>query len=69
MGQEAKDTKVIGAKIFMSSAGTGVAIMTTNYRIFLVNSIKDPKTRQLPEMPSIIITVFSLYLYCRFPSH
>lgn len=52
MGQEAKDTKVLSAKIFMSNAGTGVAIMTTNHRIFLVNSSKDPRTRQLPEMPS-----------------
>lgn len=52
MGQEAKDTKVIDAKIFSSGSGTGVAVMTTNFRIFLINSIKDPKIRQLPEMPS-----------------
>lgn len=52
MGQEAKDTKVIDAKIFASKSGTGVAVMTTNFRIFLVNSIKDPKNRQLPEIPS-----------------
>lgn len=53
MGQEAKDTKVIDAKIFPSSSGTGVAVMTSNFRIFLINSIKDPKIRQLPEMPSM----------------
>lgn len=52
MGQEAKDTKVIDAKIFASNSGTGVAVMTTNYRIFLINSITEPKNRQLPEMPS-----------------
>lgn len=52
MGQEAKDTKVIDARIFPSSYGTGVAVMTTNFRIFLINSIKEPKNRQLPEMPS-----------------
>lgn len=52
MGQEAKDTKVIDAKIFASKSGTGVAVMTTNFRIFLINSIKEPKNRQLPEMPS-----------------
>lgn len=51
-GQEAKDTKVIDAKIFASNSGTGVAVMTTNFRIFLINSIKEPKNRQLPEMPS-----------------
>lgn len=53
MGQEAKDTKVIDAKIYPSSSGTGVAIMTTNFRVFLINSIKEPKIRQLPEMPSL----------------
>lgn len=52
MGQEAKDTKVREAKIFASNSGTGVAVMTTNFRIFLINSIKEPKNRQLPEMPS-----------------
>lgn len=52
MGQEAKDTKIIDAKIFASNSGTGVAVMTTNFRIFLINSIKEPKNRQLPEMPS-----------------
>lgn len=52
MGQEAKDTKVIDVRIFSSPAGTGVALMTTNFRIFLINSIKEPKNRQLPSMPS-----------------
>lgn len=67
MGKEAKDTKVNSAKIFMSNAGTGVAVMTTNYRIFLVNSTKDPKTRQLPEIPSIIFSPrFELYILLLF---
>lgn len=52
MGQEAKDTKIVDAKIFASNSGTGVAVMTTNFRIFLINSIKEPKNRLLPEMPS-----------------
>lgn len=53
MGQEAKDMKIVDAKIFASNSGTGIAVMTTNFRIFLINSIKEPKNRQLPEMPSI----------------
>lgn len=57
MGQEAKDTKVIDAKIFASNSGTGVAVMTTNYRIFLINSIKEPKNRQLPEIPSKMFAI------------
>ncbi|KAG4068339.1 hypothetical protein HA402_007859 [Bradysia odoriphaga] len=55
MGQEAKDTKVIDVRIFSSPAGTGVALMTTNFRIFLINSIKEPKNRQLPSMPKSIV--------------
>jgi vacuolar protein sorting-associated protein 16 len=52
MGQEAIDTKIIDAKIFPTSQGTGCAVMTTHFRIFIINSYKDPKVRQLPEIPS-----------------
>lgn len=52
LGQEVKDTKVIDARIFASSFGTGVAVMTTKFRISLVNSVTVPKTQLLAEMPS-----------------
>lgn len=52
MGPEVKDTKVIDARIFASSSGTGVAVMTTKFRIHLVNSVVDPKNRHVPELPS-----------------
>lgn len=52
MGQEANDTKVIDAKIYATSQGTGCAVMTTHFRIFIVNNYKDPKVRLLPEIPS-----------------
>lgn len=52
MGPEVKDTKVIDARIFASSSGTGVAVMTTKFRIHLVNSVVEPKNRTVPEMPS-----------------
>ena len=52
LGQEVKDTRVIDARIFASSVGTGVAVMTTKFRISLVNSVTEPKTRLLAEMPS-----------------
>lgn len=54
MGQEANDTKVIDAKIYATTQGTGVAVMTTHFRIFIVNNYKDPKVRLLPEIPSMI---------------
>lgn len=52
MGQEANDTKVIDAKIFATTQVTGVAVMTTHFRIFIVNNYRDPKVRQLPDIPS-----------------
>jgi hypothetical protein len=50
--QEAKDMKVIEAKIFTNLNGTGVAVLTSSYRIFLVNSVKVPKVQRLAEVPS-----------------
>lgn len=55
MGQEAKDMKVIEAKIFANLNGTGVAVLTSSYRFFLVNSVKEPKVRRLPEVPSLTV--------------
>jgi hypothetical protein len=59
--QEAKDTKLIEAKIFTSLNGTGVAVLTSSYRIFLVNSVREPKVRRLAEVPS---KFFSLQCVC-----
>jgi hypothetical protein len=61
MGQEAKDTKIIDAKFYPTNQGTGVAIVTTNFRVFIANSIKDPKVRLLPEMPS----KFNLWIFVK----
>lgn len=44
--------KVIEAKIFANFNGTGVAVLTSSYRFFLVNNVKEPKVRRLPEVPS-----------------
>lgn len=50
--KEAKDTKVIDARIFQTAFGTGVAVMTSNYRVFLINNVKEPKSRRLYDIPS-----------------
>lgn len=52
--EEAKTTKVIEARIFPTAQGTGVAVMTTNHRVFLINSVRDPKSRRLSDIPSMI---------------
>ncbi|CAG9864088.1 unnamed protein product [Phyllotreta striolata] len=52
IGQKVQDSKVIDAKIFTSPRNfTGIAVMTSNFKIFIVNNINDPKTRQLSELP------------------
>lgn len=46
-------TEVIEAKIFASNSGTGIAVITASYKIYIVNSIKDPKSRTLSELLSL----------------
>lgn len=55
-------TKVISAQIFTSPQNTtGVAVMTSNFKIFLVNNIWEPKRRNLSEMPSRFFLLFIVY--------
>ncbi|CAK9821167.1 Vacuolar protein sorting-associated protein 16 homolog [Anthophora plagiata] len=51
MGNEVKDTKVVEAKFFVSYNGTGIAVLTSTNRIFLVNNVVEPKVRQISEIP------------------
>jgi len=43
MGDDAKDHKILSAKIYPSYQGTGVAILTTTHRFYVVSSIKEPR--------------------------
>lgn len=54
MGQEAKETKIIDAKTFPTVNGTGLVVLTTNYRFFVVNNVKDPRIRRFPDIPGIV---------------
>ncbi|KZC09045.1 PREDICTED: vacuolar protein sorting-associated protein 16 homolog [Dufourea novaeangliae] len=51
MGNEVKDTKVKEAKFFVTSSGTGIAVLTSTNHIFLVNNTAEPKVRQISEVP------------------
>ncbi|XP_074657658.1 vacuolar protein sorting-associated protein 16 homolog [Tubulanus polymorphus] len=53
MGQEAMDMKVIDCKFFNSYNGTGLAVITANYRIFVVNNIDDPRIRKMADIPGL----------------
>ncbi|XP_071101576.1 vacuolar protein sorting-associated protein 16 homolog [Haliotis cracherodii] len=53
MGQEAKDVKLLDCKIFNSFQGTGIAVMTTAFRIFLITNAEDPRVRKLAEVPGL----------------
>lgn len=52
LGEDVGANKIIEAKIFPSFSGTGIAVLTSKYRVFLVNSVKDPKVKQFPQIPS-----------------
>jgi hypothetical protein len=47
MGQEAKNVKILGAKIFPSHSGTGIAVLTTIHRFYVVTSVAEPRVRAL----------------------
>ncbi|KAF2892196.1 hypothetical protein ILUMI_13977 [Ignelater luminosus] len=50
--QEAQDTKIVDAKIYINPQNfTGIAVMTSNYKIFVFNNILEPKKRQLSDLP------------------
>ncbi|XP_055906009.1 vacuolar protein sorting-associated protein 16 homolog [Eupeodes corollae] len=62
MSPEASRTKVIDARIFSSSSGTGIAVLTTSGRVFLKSSnIAEFKTRQLPDIPKSSSENFSCW--------
>ncbi|XP_071444220.1 vacuolar protein sorting-associated protein 16 homolog [Hetaerina americana] len=54
IGQEAKEFKVIEARVFNhGNHGTGIVVMTSLYRIHLINNIQDPRVRPLAEAPNL----------------
>lgn len=58
IGDEASVTKIVEAKVFQSTAGTGVAVMTTSGRIFLKQNSSKAE-RKLPDIPSKFSTIKS----------
>lgn len=55
LSPDTQDTKIIEAKIFISFQNfTGVAVLTSNYKIFVFNNILEPKKRQLSDLPSML---------------
>lgn len=65
--QEAKDTKILDVRIFNSYKGTGVAVVTCSYRIFMVNSIDDLRIRRLAEVPGNCFDFRCFYALVCFP--
>jgi hypothetical protein len=47
MGQEAQDAKLLTGRVFPSPAGTGVAVLTSTHRFYLVASTAEPRVRKL----------------------
>ncbi|ELU17286.1 hypothetical protein CAPTEDRAFT_168734 [Capitella teleta] len=53
LGQEAKDVKIVECQVFSSSQGTGIAVLTSSYRFFVINNVEDPRIRRLAEVPGL----------------
>lgn len=55
MGQEVKDTHILSAQVFASHRETGVAILSSSNRLFLVSNIYEPRTRKYPDIPGGVV--------------
>ena len=42
--------KVVACEMFSSYTGTGIAVMTAANRIYVINSVEDPRIRRLAEI-------------------
>ncbi|XP_072019724.1 vacuolar protein sorting-associated protein 16 homolog [Amphiura filiformis] len=65
MGSEARDTKVLECKVFSSYSGTGLAVLTGGYRIFVVTNVEDPHSRKIAEVPGLDSPPSSWCVICR----
>ena len=54
MGLEPKETGIVEASTFASGTTTGLAVLTTNFRFFVVNNVKDPRIRRFPDIPGTL---------------
>lgn len=54
LDQEIRDTKLLECKTFTGIHGTGIAVLTTTYRFFILNNINEPKIRRLAEVPGLV---------------
>lgn len=53
MGQEARETKILDCKVFNSSNGTGIAVITTLFRFFFHDNIENPRIRMVKNVPDM----------------
>uniref|UniRef100_A0A182N0B3 Vacuolar protein sorting-associated protein 16 homolog n=1 Tax=Anopheles dirus TaxID=7168 RepID=A0A182N0B3_9DIPT len=58
-------TDVAAAKIFTSASGTGVAVLTSGFKIYVLNNIKDPKSRPLSELLNLSSSLTCWEMVCR----
>ena len=53
VAQDAKDVGVTECQVYNSYQGTGIAVLTTTYRLFVVNNIDDVRIRRLQVIPGM----------------
>lgn len=49
--QEPASSRVLDVKKFDGKHGTGISILTSAFKMYLVNNVFDPKIRKLPDIP------------------
>ncbi|XP_077989106.1 vacuolar protein sorting-associated protein 16 homolog [Glandiceps talaboti] len=53
MGNEAKETKVMECKVFLSHSGTGLAVLTNSYKFYVINNVEEPRLRRMADVPGL----------------
>ena len=59
--QDVKEVKAISCQFFNSYNGTGIAVMTSTYRLFVVNNVDDPRIRRLAEVPGLLLIIYIFF--------
>lgn len=56
MGQVSKDNEVIDSRIFFNptSGTSGVAVLTGNYKFYVVSNVKYPQSKKMADVPGLV---------------
>ncbi|EDV28331.1 uncharacterized protein TRIADDRAFT_20725, partial [Trichoplax adhaerens] len=64
LGQEAKEMKIVDAKLFLHDNVAGIVVLTTNYRFYTISNIQNKACRRCQDPPGLDFTPSSWVVLC-----